>query len=326
MMGQIVYDEKDRSVRVLPEGNDTFRAPISGPLLFDTEAFHSYHSRFCDRVLCVSIVRDNRLLARCYVGVDDRGMRTPYSAPFSLIYPHVKWRIEDLCAAADGLLACARHLGCTRVWITLPPPFYSPEVIGAETAALGHAGFTVQVIEINHYFNLKEFDSVERFVPQLSRSGRKNYNRACDPDLQFESLGADGIEQAYAVIKTNREQTGYPLKLPLSHIKDLIGMVPSSIQCFGVRYCKELIAAAIVFDVTPTIARVIYWGDDREHQFRRPMSLLAMRLVELYSGLGRHFLDIGISSADGTINFGLANFKKSIGCRNSARLTLQHEL
>jgi len=58
----------------------------------------------------------------------------------------------------------------------------------------------------------------------------------------------------------------------------------------------------------------------------RPMGLLPIKLVEYYKQLGKRYLDIGPSSENGIINLGLADFKKSIGCRNNIKMCFKYDL
>ncbi len=337
----LVYDLEARSLKTIEDGPQSVAgspataegasvAEAMAPLFYDTDEFHAYHRRFCERVCRLTAVRGKNVVGWCWFGVDGDTAKAPYSAPFSLIYPRAKWHLEELCGVVDGLAACGRQLAVRNVSFALAPLFYSPEIVNAEIAVLGHAGFRVKHVEINHYFDLDDFESADQFTNVLSRNARKNYRRALKSGLHFEPIAADRYEPAYDIIRQNREDKGYFVKLSLAHICDLMAMQTSTIRCFGVRAgsepSSELIASAIVFDITPDISQVIYWGDRREHQLDRPMALLAMRLIEHYKGLGKRFLDIGPSSQGGIINFGLADFKKSIGCRNSIKATFQRDL
>ena len=53
----------------------------------------------------------------------------------------------------------------------------------------------------------------------------------------------------------------------------------------------------------------------------RPMNYLAYRTYLYYSERGIRVLDIGPSTESGEPNYGLCNFKKSIGCSVSSKLT-----
>lgn len=73
------------------------------------------------------------------------------------------------------------------------------------------------------------------------------------------------------------------------------------------------VAAAIVFCVNKDVYQVIYWGDIDGYSEERPMNLLAENVYEFYQQKGIQVLDIGPSTENGVPNYGLWDFKESIG-------------
>ena len=58
---------------------------------------------------------------------------------------------------------------------------------------------------------------------------------------------------------------------------------------------------------------MIYWGDIDGYSEERPMNLLAENVYEFYQQKGIQVLDIGPSTENGVPNYGLCDFKESIG-------------
>lgn len=73
------------------------------------------------------------------------------------------------------------------------------------------------------------------------------------------------------------------------------------------------VAAAMVFCVNKDVYQVIYWGDIDGYSEERPMNLLAENVYEFYQQKGIQVLDIGPSTENGVPNYGLCDFKESIG-------------
>lgn len=73
------------------------------------------------------------------------------------------------------------------------------------------------------------------------------------------------------------------------------------------------VAAAIVFCVNKDVYQVIYWEDIDGYSEERPMNLLAENVYEFYQQKGIQVLDIGPSTENGVPNYGLCDFKESIG-------------
>lgn len=130
--------------------------------------------------------------------------------------------------------------------------------------------------------------------------------------LALQRDDTEGRRRAYDVIRRNREEHGYPLRMSLSDVEATIGIIPADF--FLLRHEGEDVAAAQVFHVAEGIAQVIYWGDLRAYSSLRPMNYLAFRIFEHYSREGLRILDIGPSTEDGEPNYGLCDFKTGIGC------------
>jgi lipid II:glycine glycyltransferase (peptidoglycan interpeptide bridge formation enzyme) len=90
---------------------------------------------------------------------------------------------------------------------------------------------------------------------------------------------------------------------------------------FIVSHGSDEIAAALVYHVSDKIAQVIYWGDIPGYGEFKPINFLSYKLIQYYGSRGFEYLDIGISTDHSVLNFGLADFKISIGCETSMKLT-----
>jgi lipid II:glycine glycyltransferase (peptidoglycan interpeptide bridge formation enzyme) len=77
---------------------------------------------------------------------------------------------------------------------------------------------------------------------------------------------------------------------------------------------SEPVAAAVVFYVAHQIAQVIYWGDLPKFSEHKTMNFLSYSLFKYYSENGIAMIDIGSSTEDSVPNYGLCEFKESIGC------------
>ncbi|GFI54142.1 hypothetical protein IMSAGC022_00753 [Alistipes sp.] len=107
-------------------------------------------------------------------------------------------------------------------------------------------------------------------------------------------------------------------------VKDTIAYI--SHDLFILDIDEEEVASAIVFKVTDNINQVIYWGDLPGFADKRPMNLLAYTIYEYYWHLGLGFLDIGPSTMNGIPNYGLCDFKESIGCTTSNKFIFCKEI
>ena len=126
------------------------------------------------------------------------------------------------------------------------------------------------------------------------------------------STDLEGVKSAYEVIRLNREEHGYNLRMSLGDVMSTINVVPADF--FLLSYNGVDVASAMVYRLAPKICQVIYWGNIGAYSNLRPMNVLAYRLFEYYSKLDIDIIDIGPSSIDGVPDYGLLEFKESIGC------------
>jgi len=91
---------------------------------------------------------------------------------------------------------------------------------------------------------------------------------------------------------------------------------------FIVKKDEKTIASAIIYRLNDRIAQVIYWGDVPGYSKCRPMNWLSYQVVTYYKQLGFSWLDIGPATENGVPNYGLCDFKQSIGCETSLKFTL----
>ena len=59
---------------------------------------------------------------------------------------------------------------------------------------------------------------------------------------------------------------------------------------------------------------------------KKPINALAEFLVTYYTNKGFEYLDIGPSTDQGIPNYGLIDFKESIGCRTDSKVTVEFDI
>ena len=221
------------------------------------------------------------------------------------------WKAE--CALENYLL----RRGISLATITLPLFFYDPSVIAAWENVLAGNGWTLNCADINYSLNLRA--SSGEYISRLWKNGRRNHRICNSFGLQLTACATDRETiRGYNIIRQNRDAKGYPLRMTQQQVLDTMRIVPSTM--YLVSYNESEIAAALVYEVTPTVAQVIYWGDAPGYTDKKPVNYLAYSLFNIYFSRGFHFLDVGPSSEFGIPNFGLCVFKDSIGCERSAKL------
>lgn len=238
-------------------------------------------------------------------------LRSPFSAPFGGFTTNGVQRIEYMDEAVKLVCQYARSKG-KELLITPPSVVYDESQMSKWISAFSRQMKT-KSIDLNYHFDLSRMDSYTDF---MERSARKNLNRSLKENLVFSKLDSSDrkdVARAYDVIRRNREERGFPLRMTLEQVWRTVSEVVHA-DFFVLEYDGTDIAAAQVFYVADGIAQVVYWGDIREYSSLRPMNNLTYNVFKYYHDKGLRLLDIGISTENGVPNYGLCEFKESIGC------------
>ena len=244
------------------------------------------------------------------LGQQGHQMFCPFSAPFGGFSFNKSQRLSCINMAVEALRNYAQSNRLT-VKIALPPMFYAPQQL-AETANCLNRFGKLRYMELNYHFPISAFSHYEDII---ERNAKKNLHHSLKENFEFmavDSKDHGNIEKAYDVIRRNRKEKGYPLRMTFQDVEKTTQLVQADF--FLLLHDGNEVAAAQVFHVAKDIAQVIYWGDLREYSSLRPMNFFTYKLFEYYYQKGLKILDIGPSTEDGIPNFGLCDFKTSIGC------------
>ncbi|QHL88241.1 hypothetical protein GU926_12695 [Nibribacter ruber] len=257
--------------------------------------------------------------------VQDGVFKSPFSAPFggfSFVKDDV--RIQHLDQALDSLQEYCLAEGVSRIEFTLPPLFYNPSFLGKSYNALHSHGFTVMQLELNHSVHLAG-QTIESYQETFRRNAQKNLAIAVTKDFSFSVCETEEEKRlAYEVIKQNRFTRTKPLRMSLEQLLQTGSLIPSDF--FLVRLAGAPVAAAIVFQVAKDVVQIIYWGDLPELSSNRTMNYLSFQLVQYYLDKGVQVIDVGYSTEDSVPNYGLCDFKESIGCTAYPKLSFSKTL
>lgn len=288
--------------------------------IFHSADFNSLNSSNAEQVFYL-IARSGGDSHGIVIGKRGNTLFSPFSSPFGGIECTGKIDNGDVKEIIESLIFFCQSLNVDRLQITLPPTLYydygnfipSSVYIDANCKEL----FTDQSYHLDLTAN-------ELFEEGLKRNARKNLNTGLASEHQFKHcISSAEKETAYLIIEQNRKERGYPLKLSFQQLQNTGRVVP--ISYFTLIIEDNPAAAAVVYEVTPEIAMVVYWGHLRSAEPYRPTNLLSFYLYEYFKSKGFKVLDIGPSSERGILNEGLANFKLSLGCNVSEKSTVYYE-
>lgn len=243
---------------------------------------------------------------------------SPFSAPFGGFSFNKNERIEYWEQAVALLKEYGKNIN-KQIRISLPPAVYNPTIVSKSVSALMRGGAIVSCLDLNFQFEVERFVDYERFIDTKTRNKLRNSQKANFIFQQLDSGNEADVARAYKIIKQNREERGFPLRMTLQAVQDTVKVVPAAF--FVLTYNDIDVAAAQVFHVSTDIAQVIYWGDLPEYAELRVMNYFTYKVFEHYYSKGLKILDIGPSTENGIPNYGLCEFKENIGCSVSLKYT-----
>lgn len=251
--------------------------------------------------------------------------KSPFSAPFGgFSYVTDTVRIQYVEEAVRKLKDWAKLHNCESIILTLPPLIYNEDFITKQISSLWREGFALRSIDLNYSYNLKNFNVSYR--EGLWHNARKNLKIALEAGLEFKKCSCPNeMMLAYEIISKNRQSHGYALRLSWEQISETINIIPADFFIVS-RNDLTPISSAIVFHVNKTIVQVIYWGDLPGFSELKPMNYLSYKLFEYYANKNKSWIDIGPASENSVPNYGLIEFKESIGSVTNAKYTFSAAL
>jgi hypothetical protein len=285
---------------------------------FNSADFNLLNEARCGQLLFL-VFKDTKNRLGLIAGVKNNELYSPFSAPFGGVsFVREDVGIAQIEAAVEALLEYASAKGHKAIHYTMPPLFYQQGFNSKLLNVLQRKGFMIAALDLNYEFNLGNL--TDAYEMNIWHNARKNLRISLKQGFEFIQCESEEMRvQAYGVIKENRSRKGYPLKMTYEQVKQTTEIIPADF--FLVKKENELVAAAQIFHVADGIVQVIYWGDIPDFAPLKPMNFLAFQVFTHYKKQGYRFVDIGPSTENGLPNYGLCEFKESIGCSISPKFS-----
>lgn len=269
------------------------------------------------------IFENNKKRFGLVAGIKENVFKCPSSATFG-IFSEITHnnKIQHYHEAINSLIEWAKNKNIKKIIFCCPANFYQEKHITKFQNALFCNGFQILDYDVNFEYELSNFKN--GYMESLNSDSRRNLKLAIKEELIFEKT--DDINTVYSIIKQNREEKGFPLWMSAEDIKNTTNIIKSDFFLVKTKD-EEPIASAYIQRIKDGIANVVYWGNLQKSDRLYPMNFIAYKVFEYYSNKKNiHFISIGTSTKDSEPNYGLCDFKESIGCKCSAKLNFVREL
>lgn len=292
---------------------------INRTLCFNSGAFNALNEAKCEALHCL-LFHDGKVRLGLIAGEQAGCLNSPFSAPFggfSTLDPFLQ--LPYIESAVQALEGYAAGKGLSSLRLLLPPLFYDHAFLTKVTHVLHRCGWGVERVDLNFYYALARAET-EGPLPRMTYSARRNIRLAGEqPFSLVKGKSQADIMQAFALIKANRAVKGYTLSLDENTL--LATSAVLAMESFLLYLDHTPVAAALVYMASPTVPQVVYWGDLPGFAAYKPMNLLTYQLYTHYKEAGYAYLDTGTAMLGDAPNYGLVEFKESIGCVISPRLS-----
>jgi hypothetical protein len=287
---------------------------------YDKTWFHELNASKVNKI--VAFWFDAPKKKACLIGgLRQNRLLFPYSSPFSMIELFKECKNEEMEAYIDEIERFCIDSLVDDVYFVLPPFIYDQSNISKWLGALLRKGFEVYELGLNFQM---EITTSEEYVTKLLKNGRKNLNNSLKYDYSLHLCTSESEKkEAYDIIAENRKSKNYYISMTWEEVKRTIDYVEHDFHILSLN--GQNIASALIFKVTDSIWQVIYWGELPRKDEMRPMNYLPYALNNYYHQKGIKYLDIGPSMWNGKPNYGLCDYKESIGCSISSKFILRKE-
>lgn len=286
--------------------------------VFNKAEFNDLNKKKCEQVKYL-LFRDKKYRLGFIGGVRNGYLISPFSAPFggfSFLKEDVQIRqIEEAIVLLEDYV---QKKGLKGIKISLPPMIYNESFIAKSINVLYRNAYILQDLDLDFYLNL---DLMDDYLGRIWYNAKKNTRISLNQEFEFIK-GTDEVsfvKQVYEVISENRAFKEKPLNMTLENLLETSKIIPTDF--FLVRKDGANIASAIVFQAADNILYVPFWGDQPGHTISKPMNFISYKVFEYYHNLGNKYVHIGISTENSVPNYGLCEFKESIGCTLTPKFT-----
>ena len=311
--------------RVTPE---EYKALVPDREVFFNEPdFTELNRSKVDDVYYLIFMRENSARFGLIAGKSGTEMRTPFSAPYSFPVPIINESKEETIDAALAVYEdyCLAE-GAESIRFILPPLFINEHVLSGWISAFYRANYEVLNLDLNYSLDLKKLNvDEETYEQMITQKGRKGLRRARKSGLSIIRCETEEeYRKAYEIIQIGHESKGFPVRMSYEQLRETLDIVDHDV--FIVKKGETGIVAEVLYRINDSVVQGIYTGTHPDYMQSNGMNLLTYYTIGYYGDKGYKFLDKATAGENSIPNYGLCNFKESVGCERSLKFSFRKKL
>ena len=296
-------------------------------VFFNETVFTELNKARADDILYLIIYRDTSARFGIIAGEVGDEMRIPFSAPYSYPVSVInESKQESIDAALEVFDDFCLQYGSKSIRFILPPLFYDEHLLSGWINAMYRRDYKIEQMDLNYALDLKKLNvDEESYGKLITQKGRKGLRKALKSGLEIVKCSTDDeLKEAYSVVKIGHDAKGFPVHMSFELLKKTLDCVEH--DAFIVKKDGVGIVAEFLYRVNDRIVQGIYTGTHPDYMDCNGMNLLTYHTIKYYGDLGYAILDKATATENSVPNYGLCNFKESVGCERSIKYTFRKEL
>lgn len=296
-------------------------------IFFNEPDFTELNNDKADQVYYLIFMRENSARFGLIAGRVGNEMRTPFSAPYS--YPVAiigESKQETIDAALETFEDYCIEEGIEYIRFIFPPLFYDEHQLSGWVSALYRKQYRFDNIDLNFALDLRRLNVDEETYGQLiTQKGRKGLRRARRSGINIVKCESEEeYREAYRIVQIGHDAKGFPTHLSYDQLMCTLRLVGHDV--FIVRKGDVGIVSEFLYRINSRIVQGIYTGTHPDYMGCNGMNLLTYYTIGYYADQGFEILDKATAGKDSIPNYGLCNFKESVGCERSLKYTFRKKL
>ncbi|REE01031.1 GNAT family N-acetyltransferase [Marinoscillum furvescens] len=209
-----------------------------------------------------------------------------------------------------------QHMGVRKLEVVQAPHFYPGAV---SPTILELIGFQQRVAEITHYIPLEG-----KLEDRLHSMEKRKLDKPASFTCQVES--EEALLEVHQFISRCRQEQGLEINISYEMLQKMVETFPERYVLFTARKDSQLIAAVVMTIPIEAVAYYFLPATHPDHKSESPMVRLIHHIYQYFQERKFHYIDLGISSINGTPQESLIRFKENMGGIRTERVTLWKQL
>lgn len=293
-------------------------------VFFNEPSFCELNKDKVDEVHYLIVMKETSPRFGLILGQKGNLAKCPFSAPYS--YP-VEIRTGESIAsfdeAVDAIEDYCRQHGIGEIKFVFPPLLYDEHLLTGWISAFYRRQYEVVNLDLNFSAHLVEENFREgKFFNKKARNHLSKAVRSGMKLIHCET--PEEIKRAYDVVLENHTAKNRPTHLSFEQLMATMALVRHWV--FLAELEGKGIGAMIFYQVRPGIVQSIYSGYLLEYSNSGVMNFLVHHASTYFCEHSFEYLDRATATEDSIPNYGLCDFKDSVGCKRSLKYSFRKAL